>query len=213
MDKKKPIFDISMGGENWRELMGLDGEPWEKEGLTTKQRTSILREAGEANNPKAIKKILQLINEEKTLNTFPKWELGDGSKTEQIKMERGGWSKTPNGNGFYDKNVWRWDPVKQDLVGVKDGLTKAERPPVDINKFLITDEDIGIKSKTSIWDKAKGLGSKIIKNPLTKFGARVFGGTAAMVASELDWSNPGNYFMPKYEYNPENREIEKTIWE
>jgi len=63
-DRNRPIYDIPMGGENWRALMGLDGEPWLKEGLTTNQKTAILREAAEANNPKAIKEMLRIISEQ-----------------------------------------------------------------------------------------------------------------------------------------------------
>jgi len=62
---------------------------------------------------------------------------------------------------------------------------------------------------TTIWDKTKGMGSKVLKHPLTKFGTRVLGGTAAMVGSELDWSNPDNYFMPEYTHVPITG---KTIW-
>jgi len=74
--------------------------------------------------------------------------------------------------------------------------------------------------KPSVWGQAKSIGSKILKHPITRFGGRVLGGTAAMVASELDYSNKDNYFMPEYKYNEQSGQVEKienknkqSIWE
>jgi len=75
------------------------------------------------------------------------------------------------------------------------------------------------KPKPSIWGNIKNIGSKIIKSPLGKLGGRIFGGAPAMLAFEMDWDNPDNYFLPRYEYDAETDKSykvsyeSKSIWE
>ena len=148
-----------------------------------------------------------------------------------------GWKRSPDGS-YYDPKQWTWDAGKNKLVesefygrkniwkrrlkdtgklakaiGRRDWYEAGWYTPYtraeDFIRYPKSYLDAWSKPTRTIWDKTKGMGSKVLKHPLTKFGTRVLGGTAAMVGSELDWSNPDNYFMPEYTHVPITG---KTIW-
>jgi len=66
--------------------------------------------------------------------------------------------------------------------------------------------------KKTIWGNIKNIGSKIAKSPLGKLGGRIFGGLPMMLALEMDWKNKENLFLPKYKYDPDDKQV-KRIWE
>jgi len=159
------------------------------------------------------------------------WLESDG------KSRGAGWYTISKDGTFHNPSTL--NKFQLDNLGIKHELTPKTKPILNniggnvfkINKHpnaMMTAEDAWkafpermhantveklAKNPNTIWTKASNLATKVLKSPLGRLGSRFIGGVPAMIGMELDWSNPGNYFMPKYEYNPENREIEKTIWE
>jgi len=137
--------------------------------------------------------------------TVPYTHSGDAKALQNsLAGIRAGMNNTGNPN---------FDPYQGVARADLDAVNKAKQ--VEMAKSYGSGSKIMEDGKMSKIKQLLGYGKTFMKSPIGRAaGYGLTGlsgiGTGLMLADELDFNNPGNYFMPQYKYNEQTGEVEKV---